>query len=60
MEGCSAEGTEISRLSPQGYMVSTGKPPYSLEMAYQKFTYCKCCHIKLRALVWDRVMKSAW
>ena len=56
--GCDADGTTISRLSPEGYLVATGKKAYSFREAYQRFNYCKECHDSLMEKVWSRVRKS--
>ena len=35
--GCDEDGTTISRLSPEGYLVATGKKAYSFREAYRRF-----------------------
>ncbi len=53
--GCGADGTIISRLSPEGYLVATGKKAYSFREAYRRFHYCENHHSELMANVWTRV-----
>lgn len=55
--GCVNVGVIISRLSPEGYLVATGKKAYSFREAYRRFHYCKRCHDELMANVWTRVRK---
>ena len=55
--GCDADGTTISRLSPEGYLVATGKKAYSFREAYRRFHYCELCHGDLMSGVWNRVRK---
>ena len=38
--GCGTAGEIISRLSPEGYLVATGKKAYSFREAYRRFHYC--------------------
>jgi hypothetical protein len=53
--GCEAEGDIVSRLSPEGYLVATGKKAYSFREAYRRFQYCKKHHDELMSGVWNRV-----
>jgi len=53
--GCSGHGTITSRLSPEGYLVATGKKAYSFREAYRRFNYCEQHHDVLMAGVWSRV-----
>ena len=53
--GCEGEGDIISRLSPEGYLVATGKKAYSFREAYRRFHYCKSHHDELMSGVWNRV-----
>ena len=53
--GCDADGTTISRLSPEGYLVATGKKAYSFREAYRRFHYCEKHHGDLMSGVWNRV-----
>jgi hypothetical protein len=55
--GCGSVGEIISRLSPEGYLVATGKKAYSFREAYRRFYYCANCHEKLMGGVWSRVRK---
>jgi hypothetical protein len=55
--GCSVEGEVISRLSPEGFLVATGKKAYSFREAYRRFHYCMTHHDELMANVWTRVRK---
>ena len=55
--GCDADGFVISRLSPEGYLVATGKKAYSFREAYRRFYYCQTHHDELMANVWSRVRK---
>lgn len=55
--GCGTPGEIISRLSPEGYLVATGKKAYSFREAYRRFHYCGKCHDKLMGGVWSRVRK---
>ena len=43
--GCGAVGDIISRLSPEGYLVATGKKAYSFREAYRRFHYLSLIHI---------------
>ena len=42
--GCGEVGTIVSRLSPEGYLVATGKKAYSFREAYRRFHYCQAHH----------------
>jgi hypothetical protein len=53
--GCSGHGTITSRLSPEGYLVATGKKAYSFREAYRRFNYCEQHHDELMTGVWSRV-----
>ena len=55
--GCGSAGEIISRLSPEGYLVATGKKAYSFREAYRRFHYCTKCHQDLMGGVWSRVRK---
>ena len=55
--GSSAIGTIVSRLSPEGYLVATGKKAYSFREAYRRFHYCADHHDELMSGVWSRVRK---
>ena len=55
--GCGAAGVIISRLSPEGYLVATGKKAYSFREAYSRFHYCAKHHEELMGGVWSRVRK---
>ena len=57
-EDCSNKPTLVSRLSPEGFLVSSGKKAYSFREAYERFNYCKGCHDKLMKEVWNRVRDS--
>ena len=50
--GCGEVGTIVSRLSPEGYLVATGKKAYSFREAYRRFHYCQKCHDNLMNGVW--------
>ena len=50
-----AEGEKISRLSPDGFLVATGKKAYSFREAYRRFHYCMKHHDELMTNVWSRV-----
>ena len=45
--GCGEVGVIISRLSPEGYLVATGKKAYSFREAYRRFHYCNNHHDEL-------------
>ena len=55
--GCGEAGVIISRLSPEGYLVATGKKAYSFLEAYRRFHYCAKHHEELMGGVWSRVRK---
>lgn len=55
--GCGSVGEIISRLSPEGYLVATGKKAYSFREAYRRFHYCGVHHDELMGGVWSRVRK---
>ena len=55
--GCGETGEIVSRLSPEGYLVATGKKAYSFREAYRRFHYCKKHHDELMSGVWSRVRK---
>jgi|TARA_B100001996_G_C18604047_1_gene571077 hypothetical protein len=57
-EDCSENGINISRLSPEGFLVSTGNKAYSFREAYKRFHYCKSHHELLMNNVWNRVRKT--
>ena len=54
---CKAKGEKISRLSPEGFLVATGKKAYSFREAYRRFHYCAAHHDELMSGVWSRVRK---
>ena len=53
--GCENNGEVTSRLSPEGYLVATGKKAYSFREAYRQFRYCNKCHDVLMNGVWNRI-----
>jgi|TARA_B100001094_G_scaffold262390_1_gene263519 hypothetical protein len=55
---CMGKSTIVSRLSPDGFLVSSGNKAYSFREAYERFNYCKDCHDKLMVEVWSRVRSS--
>ena len=55
--GCGEIGVIISRLSPEGYLVATGKKAYSFREAYRRFHYCNNHHDELMNGDWSRVRK---
>ena len=55
---CKKEGVNISRLSPEGFLVATGNKAYSFREAYIRFHYCETHHNLLMKNVWNRVKKS--
>ena len=57
-EDCESKSTIVSRLSPEGYLVSSGNKAYSFREAYERFNYCKKCHDLLMVEVWTRVRSS--
>ncbi|HJM77509.1 MAG: hypothetical protein QGF28_04765 [Candidatus Thalassarchaeaceae archaeon] len=56
--GCDQRGIVVSRLSPEGFLVSSGKMAYSFREAYERFLYCKECHESLMRDVWARVRST--
>ena len=57
LPGCEVDGFVISRLSPEGFLVATGKKAYSFREAYRRFHYCQEHHDELMANVWSRVRR---
>ena len=57
-DDCSSKASLVSRLSPNGFLVSSGKKAYSFREAYERFNYCRKCHDGLMRKVWDRVRES--
>ena len=57
-DDCERKSTTVSRLSPEGYLVSSGKKAYSFREAYRRFNYCDKCHNSLMGDVWNRVRNS--
>ena len=55
---CEERGVQISRLSPEGFLVATGSKAYSFREAYRRFPYCEDHHAQLMNSVWTRVRKS--
>jgi hypothetical protein len=55
---CTEIGNNISRLSPDGFLVSTGNKAYSFREAYKRFHYCELHHDLLMKNVWNRVRKN--
>ena len=55
---CSEKGENISRLSPEGFLVATGNKAYSFREAYQRFHYCEIHHELLMKNVWNRVRQN--
>jgi len=55
---CEGRASQVSRLSPDGFLVSSGKKAYSFREAYERFNYCKECHDRLMKDVWTRVRSS--
>ena len=55
--GCETVGEVTSRLSPEGYLVATGKKAYSFREAYRRFHYCMKHHGELMEGVWGRFRK---
>ena len=49
--GCGEVGEIVSRLSPEGYLVATGKKAYSFREAYRRFYYCASCHDKVMGML---------
>ena len=57
-ESCASTASIVSRLSPEGYLVASGKRAYSFREAYERFHYCNECHVLLMTEVWARVRSS--
>ena len=57
-DDCDRKSTTVSRLSPEGYLVSSGEKAYSFREAYKRFTYCDKCHDELMKSVWNRVRET--
>ncbi len=57
-DDCSSKASLVSRLSPKGFLVSSGKKAYSFREAYERFNYCRECHDELMRKVWNRVRES--
>jgi hypothetical protein len=55
---CSDKGENISRLSPEGFLVATGNKAYSFREAYKRFHYCDSHHDLLMKNVWNRVRQN--
>ncbi|HIG03819.1 MAG TPA: hypothetical protein EYQ53_05510 [Candidatus Poseidoniales archaeon] len=55
--GCDDEGETVSRLSPEGFLVATGKKAYSFREAYRRFHYCMKHHDDLMSGIWSRYRK---
>ena len=55
---CSEKGENISRLSPEGFLVATGNKAYSFREAYKRFHYCNSHHELLMNNVWNRVRQN--
>ena len=55
---CEEGGVQISRLSPEGFLVATGSKAYSFREAYRRFHYCEDHHDELMTSVWNRDRKS--
>ena len=55
--GCETVGEVTSRLSPEGYLVATGKKAYSFREAYRRFHYCMNHHGELMDGIWSRFRK---
>ena len=55
---CVNGGEQISRLSPEGFLVATGSKAYSFREAYRRFHYCEEHHDELMTSVWNRVRDS--
>ena len=55
---CEERGGQISRLSPEGFLVATGSKAYSFREAYRRFHYCEDHHDELMTSVWNRGRKS--
>ena len=57
--GCEVEGEIVSRLSPEGYLVATGKKAYSFREAYRRFYYCNLHHDVLMSGLWNRISSDS-
>ena len=57
--GCGGVGEIVSRLSPEGYLVATGKKAYSFREAYRRFHYCQNCHDQLMGGVWSCLLYTS-
>ena len=57
-ENCDSKSDIVSRLSPKGFLVSSGNKAYSFREAYERINYCKKCHHRLMLEVWSRVRSS--
>ena len=57
-QDCDRKSPSVSRLAPNGYLVSSGNKAYSFREAYERFNYCKKCHDRLMVEVWSRVRSS--
>ena len=55
MEKCEEKPSRVSRLSPEGFLISSGNKAYSFREAYMRFNYCEICHSRLMREVWSRV-----
>ena len=55
---CSDKGENISRLSPEGFLVATGNKAYSFREAYIRFHCCDSHHDLLMKNVWNRVRQN--
>ena len=55
MEKCEESPSRVSRLSPEGFLISSGNKAYSFREAYKRFNYCEKCHSRLMKDVWSRV-----
>jgi hypothetical protein len=55
---CFDKGENISRLSPEGFLVATGNKAYSFREAYKRFHYCDSHHDLLMKNVWNRVRQN--
>ena len=58
LSDCAEDGEIISRLSPDGFLVATGKKAYSFREAYKRFHYCEIHHELLMKNVWNRVKEN--
>ena len=55
MEKCEESSSRVSRLSPEGFLISSGNKAYSFREAYKRFNYCEKCHSSIMKEVWSRV-----